>query len=204
MYKWNSCTKIVDSNTCESAPIAWFTMYGVTCVVIGLPGTEKSELLDPSNPSLGIALSYSGYQPCLKSEGTLSVRLETYCSVENDEYTIFSLTPYNDTQCMSIIKAKSKYACINSGSSALIGGLSVGSIICITFAATLVVYFAVGIFVNVKYKQKTGIDIIPQREYWKHIFELSWDGTKWTYNKIRGRIAQASEKTSLISPGSQQ
>ncbi len=209
-YKWNYCASIVDTSPCEFPPyvlswiifalmynrVAWFNMFGGTCVVIALLATQEAQLLNTADPSVGIALTYSGPQSCPTGAPgvALSFRLETECD-PNTEYFPYQLIPYTSGQCQSIVKAKSKYACpkpgSNIGSSTSVeNGLSTGSIICIVAACLVFVYVVGGMVINVRWKQRTGLDAFPHKTYWTYLGELVWAGTRWTFSKVLRRSMQ--------------
>jgi len=199
LYKWNYCAGTVDISPCESPPVAWFSVFGGTCVVVGMPGSQTVELIDISNPKAGIAISYFGYLTCVDNIGFMGFRLETECDPDQ-EFLPYDLVPYTAEQCTSIIRAKSKYGCPSISGGGIfngeIGGLSLGSVICIIFAVIVFVYFAAGIVYNIRWKHKTGLDVIPNRERWRDFGILAWTGTKWTFGKIRSRIGGSSSSSS--------
>jgi len=76
-----------------------------------------------------------------------------------------------------------QYVCSSSGS----GGLSGGSIFLILLLCLAVVYIVVGVLFNKFKKQATGIELIPNVEFWTSIPGLVRDGFMLIINKIRGR-----------------
>jgi hypothetical protein len=65
-------------------------------------------------------------------------------------------------------------------------GLSLGSILLIILLCVTVTYFAGGIVFNKFKREKTGTEIIPNRDCWFAIPGLVKDGVKFTIHKIRG------------------
>jgi len=76
-----------------------------------------------------------------------------------------------------------QYVCTGGGS----GGLSGGSIFLIIVLCVAVVYITAGILFNKFKKQATGIELIPNVEFWSSIPGLFKDGWMLIINKIRGR-----------------
>lgn len=42
-----------------------------------------------------------------------------------------------------------------------------------------------GVLLNRFYRQQTGWDMIPNREFWLSLPGLVWDGNKYTFEKLR-------------------
>jgi len=76
-----------------------------------------------------------------------------------------------------------QYACAGGGS----GGLSGGSIFLIIVLCGAVVYITAGILFNKFKRQATGVELIPNVEFWSSIPGLFKDGWMLIINKIRGR-----------------
>jgi len=68
------------------------------------------------------------------------------------------------------------------------GGLSWGWILIIIFCCLVVVYLVGGVLVNRFWRQQSGWDMIPQREFWMSVPGLVWDGMKFTWKTINALI----------------
>jgi len=68
------------------------------------------------------------------------------------------------------------------------GGLSWGWILIIIFCCLVVVYLVGGVLVNRFWRQQSGWDMIPQREFWMSVPGLVWDGMKYTWKIINSII----------------
>jgi len=82
-----------------------------------------------------------------------------------------------------IFRWKTQYACpVNAPS-----GLSLGSILLITVACLAVVYLVSGILYNKYKKGLSGLELLPNVEFWVAIPGLSKDGVLFVINKIKGK-----------------
>jgi len=82
-----------------------------------------------------------------------------------------------------------QYACpTNFGSGGGGGGLSGGSILLIILLCVTVVYIVGGLLLNKFYRQKEGMEMFPNVEFWLQIPGLVKDGVVFSYHGIRGLI----------------
>ena len=65
------------------------------------------------------------------------------------------------------------------------GGLSWGSLFCILLSVAIVVYLGGGIAYNYKYNELTGVEAVPQIEYWQQLPGLVKDGCKFSYEQSK-------------------
>jgi len=81
------------------------------------------------------------------------------------------------------------FACpVGGGGGGDSGGLSWGWILIIIFCCLVVVYLVGGVLVNRFWRQQSGWDMIPQREFWISVPGLVWDGLKFTWKTINALI----------------
>ncbi|KAL0483658.1 cation-dependent mannose-6-phosphate receptor [Acrasis kona] len=167
----------------------------------------KVELTDPNDPKGGVTLTYpkvhvdddyDGHDSTLIFKLTCDEKLSDEIDEENMKVEKdYKGYPNFDV----IITASTKGVCPRAGSSGKpIGELGVGGLLVVLLLAALVLYFIIGALV-LKFKfQKTGVEIIPQVDFWKDVPFLIKDGCLFIYegimmlvNKIRGKPATPYE-----------
>eukprot|EP01123_Difflugia_compressa_P011847 TRINITY_DN485_c0_g1_i2.p1 TRINITY_DN485_c0_g1~~TRINITY_DN485_c0_g1_i2.p1 ORF type:complete len:245 (-),score=37.41 TRINITY_DN485_c0_g1_i2:62-796(-) len=70
-------------------------------------------------------------------------------------------------------------------------GISIGWILVIVLICIIVVYLAAGITFNVVKNQKTGVEVIPNLEFWTSAPGMAKDGVLFLWNKFMGAIGKS-------------
>ncbi|KAJ7384165.1 hypothetical protein OS493_023494 [Desmophyllum pertusum] len=81
----------------------------------------------------------------------------------------------------------SKYACPSPPSSGTSTGLSIGSILVITFSCIIIVYIMCGILLNKYARQVEGKEVFPNYSFWADFPYLIKDGCVFTFECL-GRL----------------
>jgi len=194
-FSWNYCSTVL-GNKCPTSP-AFMEIGTAPCIGFGnLEQTGEIGVMDPFNPQKGIYLSYWGNQECSPGQ-RLGILINNWCDAGVSEAQIYAVKVYDGTDCLSVIDVKSKHGCPYKKSS---GGLSIGSILLITLTVLVFVYVVGGMVYRYRFKQATGLDMVPNRELWfTNIPNLVKDGCVFSYIKIRGRISgQPAESYTML------
>lgn len=67
------------------------------------------------------------------------------------------------------------------------GGLSIGSILCIFFFVSVILYLAIGMGIKYKRYDARGMDMIPNVDFWRDVPFLVKDGFRFVYGKCTKR-----------------
>ncbi len=146
------------------------------------------ELLDKADPKGGVRLSYATVEFNGYKRTTI---LEISCNPSDDGSIEFRKEDYTDQNSVYHFGMQSKWACPGvapvpgPGGNMPLGHYGVGGLLMTLMFAALVLYFIVGALIN-KFKfQKTGIEIIPQVNFWKDIPFLLKDGVMLIVDGIK-------------------
>jgi len=97
--------------------------------------------------------------------------------------------------CQYVFSINTKYACPGStpttgggGSGGEVDGMSGGSIFLIIFFAAAGLYFLVGVVVKWRVYSATGVELVPNTEFWVGLPGLIRDGFIYVKNKITGAV----------------
>lgn len=93
----------------------------------------------------------------------------------------------------------SKYACPSSTSSTSSTGLSIGSILVITFSCLLIVYIICGILFNKYARQVEGKEVFPNYSFWADFPYLVKDGCVFTSHSLRELCGGGSSRSGYAS-----
>jgi len=193
-YDWNFCANVVGTTDCPSTP-AFMEISNTQCIPFGVLSYCEVGPIDPLNPQLGVYVSF--WDPATTCYGKkLGLIVNNYCDAAQ-KYEPYQLKPYDDSDCLSKIDVKTKYACPTRNPE----GLSGGSILLITLTVLLFVYIVGGMAFRYRVREARGLDMIPNRDFWFGIPGLVKDGVHFTYIHIRAKVtgqpAMASQYVSM-------
>jgi len=134
--------------------------------------------------STGLMLKYGG--GALANNIPRSMEIDFICSPGSGIGTPSYVTEVSSSATY-IFTWTTQYACsTNGGTGGTTGGLSGGSIFLIIFFVAIFVYFAAGVGYMKFRKQATGVELIPNVDFWASIPGLCKDGVKFLISKVRG------------------
>jgi len=91
----------------------------------------------------------------------------------------------------------SQYACpVDGPNPTPTGGIGLGWILIIVGFTVFIIYWVAGILVLKFYKKNTGVDLIPNREFWSTLPGLVKDGVVWTFRKTKDLIDRIRNRNS--------
>jgi len=141
----------------------------------------------PDGATKGVQIVYrNALETCA---GIVRVTTIVLSCDQSTEYTFISLIESLLPKCQYTISANTKYACpIAAGASGKPagGGLSGGSIFLIIFFTVSATYLLVGIVVKWRVYNATGVEMIPNTEFWVGLPGLVRDGIIFVKNKVTG------------------
>jgi len=135
--------------------------------------------------STGLMLKYGG--GALANNIPRSMEIDFICSPGSGIGTPSYVTEVSSSATY-IFTWTTQYACSTNGGTTggTTGGLSGGSIFLIIFFVAIFVYFAAGVGYMKFRKQATGVELIPNVDFWASIPGLCKDGVKFLISKVRG------------------
>ncbi|KAL9656299.1 hypothetical protein ABK040_007912 [Willaertia magna] len=148
------------------------------------PTTEsnyKIELLDSTQPEKGVKLTVSGGEVFMGRAESMVVNMN--CDSSKEELT-FIKEDFLEKSIVYQFNLNSKYGCIVTNDLPL-GQFGVGGLLLVLSFVALLLYFIIG-GVLLKFKfQKTGIEIIPNVNFWKDLPFLLKDGVMLPVDLIK-------------------
>jgi len=186
-YKFNYCSNTVGGGC--SDPLPAYLKFGSsskgTCIPLGILSTMNFSpiVTDPNNPQIGIKLTYNTGKLCESGSSYEGVTINNYCDATVDQISFLSLTPYQTLDCTCVINVSTKYGCPSflPSNEAF---LSLGSWLLIMLVSVMVLYLALGVAYNMHYAGESGLQAIPNFEFWKTIPSLVKDGAWWSFIKV--------------------
>eukprot|EP00742_Colponemidia_sp_Colp-10_P007375 GILJ01007939.1.p1 GENE.GILJ01007939.1~~GILJ01007939.1.p1 ORF type:complete len:300 (-),score=10.23 GILJ01007939.1:133-1032(-) len=171
-----------------------------TCSVQGSRRGMHFEALD--NPAAGVKLVYGPGKRCHESTQPrqTTVRIECAEGVSEPQVSLHKIdSSRSGHQCDREFTLRSQEACPKLY-------ISVGTYISIGVLAVVVIYLVVGILYK-RRKGSSGIDLVPNLEFWKDLPALIKDGIMFSYNRLRGREyvgtgSSSSESVPILKPKS--
>jgi len=126
----------------------------------------------------GVNLTYFNGQACKTRPRQTSVYL--ICNTSTDALITEVQEPTDpEHTCMYYIYFQTKYAC-PSGSSGIEGGW----IFIIILIVVVLLYLAIGVVYQWKRNHATGLELIPNHEFWRDVPGLFKDGCMYTFRKV--------------------
>jgi len=184
-YFWNFCQ---DVNVSCLFPTPAAQVLGTTCISVGyLANTIISD--NPSNPKAGFQVQYTNTQDNKCQQNTVNrvTNIIVDCDQSVEASFVDITEPGGNGGCLYQIRMKSKYACpIKGGIAGEVSGLSGGSIFLIIVLIAAVLYLSIGSIVMWKVKGHSGIEVIPNIEFWKDLPGLIKDGVLLIRSKFTG------------------
>jgi len=188
-YKMQFCGKTNAGGDCGSNSIcaywkddgSYHTSFGS---FDGTPAPVWS-LLDPSNPSAGVSLTYSnGRSQCAGRTERAQINLKCDPNTVPNGFTVSE----DWTNCILNIQMPNKYGCpVNDSGSG--GGFSTFLILLFVIAG---LYIGVGMFYNYKYNEKQGLAACPNVEFWQALPGHCTAGCQWTVEKVKGLTGRSA------------
>jgi len=133
-----------------------------------------------------IVIDYANGQPC--GDISRKSKISFMCDAST-ESTLYQVQSDHPDICQYEFDWRTKYACkgMAPGSNPN-GGLTGGAwFLIILFAIVLPVYIIGGVIYNIKVKNATGAEVIPNIAFWKDFPSLIKEGCTFTFGKICGR-----------------
>jgi len=134
-----------------------------------------------------IVIDYENGEPCGAVSRTAKISFMCDLTTESNLYQVQSDHP---DICQYEFDWRTKYACkgMAPGSNPSDSGLTGGAwFLIILFAIALPVYIIGGVIYNLKVKNATGAELIPNFAFWKDFPALIKEGCTFTFGKICGR-----------------
>ena len=72
--------------------------------------------------------------------------------------------------------------------------MSIGDVLLLVFFLALFLYFAVGICVQIFVRKRSGINAVPNKDFWTALPGLIKDGSNFTYNRIFKRRSEGYQE----------
>jgi len=133
-----------------------------------------------------IVIDYENGEPC--GDVSRTTKISFMCDTTTESNLYQAQTDHPDI-CQYEFDWKTKYACkgMAPGSNPS-GGLTGGAwFLIILFAIALPVYLIGGIIYNMKVKNATGVEVIPNIAFWRDFPSLIKEGCTFTFGKMCGR-----------------
>eukprot|EP00808_Paulinella_micropora_P028555 g52695.t1 len=193
-YELNVCGIINDGKSCQQAGAAMcqVTSEGDTVIIASATSgaSPTFSLIDSSDPNQGVQLvfdnePYPPQSPCypLGTKRKATIRLQC---VPGASAPTIPLMVQEASVCNYQTVIPSKYGCpapvggwpkdAEYGG----GGLSGGSVLLILFIPGAFLYLAIGILYKRKTQGTTGVESIPNIEFWRALPQLVKDGVQFT------------------------
>lgn len=165
-YSYNPCNKFTEGS-CADVALCLVQSTGPISQYKSI-GTQDSSTFQFDDKG-DLTIQYS-------TDSDKSI-VELICEEGNTGGTFVPLKTEKGTYFFQL---KSEYVCINER-------ISVGTILCISLAVVLVVYFGFGILIQIFIRKKSGKDIVPNSSFWTALPFLIVDGAKFV--KTRGKAS---------------
>jgi len=156
-------------------------------------GTQITGVLPPNFTDLnaasiglpdgkGVNMTYYGGDYCQGPKRNRQTSIYIICNTTADPGFITEIIEPTDPAmtCMYAIKFQSTYGCPSGGS----GGIEVGWIFIIILIIVVFLYLAVGVVYQWKKNHATGLELIPNHEFWRETPGLFKDGCLYAFRKI--------------------
>jgi hypothetical protein len=178
-YWWTPChntQKCGGDNGVNASPFCQLDAGGAlhSC------GTLSSQTWQETSDKNGVILQYTGGQ------NNRSATVTVQCSTDSSPKVV--IPPSENPVRVYHVTIASKYGC--PGAHAGGGKVDIGGWIFVGIVlGGFVLYCIVGVIINVAVRGQSGLDIVPQREFWFDLPALVRDGVLFIFNKITGRAS---------------
>ena len=181
------------SSISETASVCQKTTSGAMYSLGEYPTQAVNELSD--NPSVGTLFIYSGGARC-NNGPERRTNVIVRCSADVDG----RISSVYEDNCEYFFYVDTKYACANTSpnnneNSKKSGGLSAGSVLLIIFFSCASVYLVAGMVYNYKINNKTGVDMVPNVEFWMDLPSLCKEGFFFLINGCKKSPATSGYDT---------
>eukprot|EP01112_Ceratiomyxa_fruticulosa_P013597 TRINITY_DN3827_c0_g1_i1.p1 TRINITY_DN3827_c0_g1~~TRINITY_DN3827_c0_g1_i1.p1 ORF type:complete len:241 (-),score=35.65 TRINITY_DN3827_c0_g1_i1:13-735(-) len=185
-YYWNFCQNLATTTCFSPTPVTQVSPTG-TCISLGY--LNSAVLKDhPKGPREGFMLSYTNTLDNKCAGGTIGRNANIIVGCGDTEANVIAITePGGDGACRYDIQMTSKHACAPHLAS--VSALSGGSIFLIIFLISFSLYFAIGSLVMWRVKGRSGVEAIPNYEFWRDLPGLIKDGFAFVRFKVTGYSA---------------
>eukprot|EP01111_Echinosteliopsis_oligospora_P010362 TRINITY_DN320_c0_g1_i1.p1 TRINITY_DN320_c0_g1~~TRINITY_DN320_c0_g1_i1.p1 ORF type:complete len:263 (+),score=70.39 TRINITY_DN320_c0_g1_i1:113-901(+) len=198
-YTFNLCASNTDAShmgTCTAVPQGTFAVFQLTssnCIPIGQ--TSQQVISDGQDgPDSGVTITYtntlaafkckdSGNNPTINRVAQIYVK----CDASKTTPQVTGITePPAPSKCHYNIAMSAAAACPKGkgGGGGSDGGITGGDIFLIIFFCGFAVYFAVGVLVKWKVMNASGVEMVPNIDFWRELPGLWIDGVKYAKAKI--------------------
>jgi len=130
----------------------------------------------------GVNYTYYGGDYCAGPKRNRQTSIYVICNTTADPGFISEVIEPTDPAmtCMYAIEFQSIYGCPGGGG----GGIEVGWILIIILIIVVFLYLAVGVVYQWKKNHATGLELMPNHEFWREAPGLFKDGCLYTFRKI--------------------
>jgi len=157
------------------------------------------QLLDDSDPSAGLTLTYSNGDSCAgaKRPRCMTVHLPCTPGVDKRELQVTTDTGFSCALPGYVFNLPTCASCPEGCEDV---GMSRGSVFVILFLLSLAAYLGVGCWYNHKnYQTSYGLESVPNLEFWQTIPGLVQDGVIYSYKQSSLLLAKAQESSNQHS-----
>lgn len=161
-----------------------------TCEILGRPEHRTVGLLDPNKPNKGIYVQYGGGDKCTNGANLIQrdkpreTRFNIHCARKQSDFVIDTPTgSQGATKCILEFRVDSPAGCPGG----VYGGVSL-FIIMIWGILLFCVYLFGGIAYNINYKNLSGIEAVPNIDFWREFPTYVKDAIVYTFSGISSGI----------------
>lgn len=194
-YNYQFCqpTKLAGCGTGATQPaVSQAKPDGTNCISVGYMPPSISEL--PNKAGVNIQYINTVDNKCGPAKDVQRTSNFVLLCNKAVEYLFLNIT--EPGVCQYTFTASTKHACPGGSPGPSPGkkgeGLSPGSIFLIAFFVSAVVYLIAGAAVKWKMYSATGVDMVPNIEFWSQLPGLIRDGCLFVKNKITGKLGYSS------------
>jgi len=150
------------------------------------PAAPTWELINPAKPSVGVKVSYANGDACgsgvpPKKTGVINF----YCDPTAGRGAVNGTVAENPT-CVFTMNIITGLVCPGGGGGGSSGGLSGGWVFIIILIVCIFVYIVAGCVYQRKKKGASGVESVPNIEFWRGLPGLVKEGFSFTWTKLRG------------------
>jgi len=185
----NSCRPIssADGATCQSTSLACQKTKSTGLSYKNMANTITTSTYNAGTQTL--AVQYTGGDSCPTYNNNRRITINFVCSISSAPPTYVG-----ESQCLYTFNWISPSGCGLSdppaddepGEGGSSGSLSGGDVFLIIFFIGGFLYVAIGVAYNYKFKGQTGVEMIPNLQFWKALPGLIKDGFTFTGQKFMG------------------
>ncbi|PAA76741.1 hypothetical protein BOX15_Mlig017316g1, partial [Macrostomum lignano] len=143
-------------------------------------GAQKSAKfgIDPTNSQL--------YLRYLSGDSTRTTTVNLVCDKNSAESSVSTQGASGNQLTMDL---RSRYACPTATDGSNGGGMSGGDVLLIIFFCLVTVYLLAGILFNRYSRQRSGLQMVPNLEFWMSLPGLAADGAVFTFLELKRLLA---------------